>query len=199
MFDLMLDERILTFITKLKVVEERQIYKFFRNAEGGKKRIEKEMKVLMASGRIHQIENPLPLSIDPKSHEASLKRLWSVSRKLPGGLNTYRNLMKAVDLMIEFPSTEVSWFEIDDLPHELVFQTNDDVTYDITVFDSASWVSKYSLESKTRHKNIPEGMPDTTNHIAIVDSKELIKDIEKLGFLLYAKIDHNGDVKKWVY
>lgn len=200
MIDLHLNERILNFVTKLKVVEERQIYKFFRNTDGGAKRIEREINGLAASGRIHLIENPLPLSIDPNSEEAKRKRLWSAARKLSGGLITYRNLMKAIDLMIEFPSSDISWFEIDDFPHELVFQTYDDITYDVMVFDNASWVSKYSLEMKTRHKNIPEGMADTTNHIAIVDSEEMAKQVNRLDFMLYVRIDHNGKVvKKWIF
>lgn len=208
MLELTISNQIRTFIEKLRVVEERQIYRFFRDCTGGRNRIALELAVMRGKNYIHIVHEPdkpkIPAGADPNTiasltKEREGKRLWSTVRKLPTNPLAYRDIITAINVMIEFPSQSICWFELDDYPHDLVFQTIDDVTYDVTVFRSSSWVSKYSLEKRFRVRNLPDKEKDMTNHLAVIDDKALIEKLAPLDFAMYLMVDRNGAItNKWV-
>lgn len=176
MLNLTLREQLKTFIERLLVVEERQIYKFFRDRD--KHEVEYE---LTAMRRLNII------------HEHPGKRL-SIARVLPTGLHNYDAIIKAVDVLCFFTSGQVNAFGTDIYPVEISFLTSDNIIYDVTVFDY-NWQGKYTLIPKARIRSLPDGENDPVNHVAVVPSNEIALKVEPLGFSVFAIVDRNGNVQ----
>ncbi len=198
MLDLFLHEQILSFVKRCLLVEERQIYKFFRNAEGGAAVIKYEIDYLSRNSLIFEIAPPSPADQLP-ADAPNPKRRWSCSRSIFKGQHNYSDIMKAVDVMIEIPAEKILSFEVERYPFALTFEEENYVFYDIQVFNRFNWVQLYSDTPFGRTSTLPDKEADPTNHIAVVDDLNLIPKIRPLGYMLYATVDRNGHVNKWSY
>lgn len=199
MLDLFLHEQILSFVKHCLLVEERQIYKFFRNTPGGKTSIAYEIDYLSRNGLIHEIAPSVPVPNVNDSNEANLKRRWSIVRRLNIAQHNYTDIMKAVDVMTEIPAEKIMSFEIERYPFVLTFEEENYVFYDVQVFNRHNWVQLYADTKFGRTASLPDHEADPTNHIAVVDDMALIPKIQPLGYMLYAMVDRNGHVDKWSY
>lgn len=177
MLNLTLQEQIQTFVGKLWLVEERQVYKFFN--EWGKHNIEFELDSLRRRSIIHDHPNG---------------RL-SVARLLPTSQRNYDEIIRAIDVMCFFPSQNINAFNLDAYPVELNFLTSDNIIYDVTVFTWQNWVHKYAMIPKARKYSLPDGEKDPVNHVAVVESEDMVRKVAPLGFSVFAIVDRNGSVK----
>lgn len=182
MLELTLKDQILSFVHKFYLVERTQILRFFRNWD--KRQVAFELQQLISYKKVF---------VHPGDK-------ISCARRLPSPVYTYQDTIEALYVMCEIPSNRVSWFYRDEYPANLVFTTNDNKLYDITTFDDRNWVGKYTLIKKTWHLNLPDEEKDPAIHIALVSSKDLIEDLEKLGvFKMYATLDANNKPTLYKY
>lgn len=178
------------------MVEERQIYKFFRNTEGGANAIKYEIDYLSRNSLLFDVTSPSPAGQETEA--LNPKRRWSCSRSVRSQHN-YNDIIKAVDVMIEIPAEKILSFEVERYPFTLTFEEENYVFYDIQVFNRFNWVQLYSDTPFGRTSSLPDKEADPTNHIAVVDDLELIPKIRSLNYMLYATVDRNGHVNKWSY
>jgi hypothetical protein len=128
----MLREQILAFVKEFTLVEESQLRKFFSDWDIGD--VEYELAHLKWIGRL--IEMPGG-------------RLSTV-RKLSATYRDYEATLRALRVLCQIPSHKIREVWAEPYPNEVGFLTTDDEFYDITVFDSITWVGKYSLITATR-------------------------------------------------
>ncbi len=176
MQSLFLDKQILSFVRTLLVVEERQILRFFSN--WSEEEVRKQLKVMLMESSLF------------KQNDGRI----SCKRKLRHGSRSYEDLIRAVDVMCELRSDDIRWFFLDDYPTEITFITEDNIAYDVTVFDESSWVAKYALVMRLRTKCLPDGEDDPFQHIAVVPNMEILRKVEPLGWAMYAMVDGQGKV-----
>lgn len=189
---------IITFVSRFFAVKEHHIYKFFRDV--GKQNVQFYLKDLLYNGYLY-CYNPNGTIItlqDIDEFEENPGRIWSSSSRLRN-IKLYHDLWKAIEVMAELPSGEVKEFRTEIMPHELCFLDNENIMYDVTVFNSVTWASTYTLEKRTRPVYLPKGKIDVTNHIAVVDDAALIPHIEDLGFRMFILLKGNTILKKFSY
>jgi len=180
MLALTLREQIYNFVCEFRLVEERQIYKIFQDQ--GKNNVAFEIASLKRTGRIFELQDG---------------RLSAI-RRLPMDQWNYENIIRAINVLCELPSSRIRWYALEDYPQEIVFVTDEDIIYDVAVFDEYNWVTKYGLIPRWRKRTIPAGEKDPINHIAVIPNRDLIPKIESLGFSMYAIIDSKGNVLEMV-
>lgn len=192
-----LTNQIYEFIEAFMVVEQRQVMQFFKEP-WGKLKVEYELGYLKRTSRIFEHR------MDPKNENEPVK--LSVARTLHTPLRDYRRTIAAVSVLCKYRCDEINFFDRVSYPSEILFVTSNDVVYEVGVFDSDNWVSKFGMIQKARGKNLPDGEQDPTNYIAVVPSNSIVTDgvtasipadsmirkIDCLGFQCYATVDRNG-------
>lgn len=174
MLQFSLPDRILKFVESFGIVHVNQIYRFFRKEH--KNSVTRVISTLQHDGLIH----------------AQQEDYFSIRKELSNPITNYADRMKAIYVMCLLEDSEVKWFTLDEYPWEILFVNNDGVCYDVTVFNSQNWVTKYALIKKFRSRPLLKDIPDPLNYIAVVPNEDLIPKIRDLGFAYYALIDNNG-------
>lgn len=81
-------------------------------------------------------------------------------------------------------------------PQQLGFITDENVIYDVTVCYSQT----DALAAKeARDRNRIEGVPDGVNHVAVVNDRELGKELGRYGFDVYCMIDPETHIPYYEY
>lgn len=197
MLDLSLEQQIQTFVSRFMVVEEWQVRKFF--SDWGEKKVNHDINLLKRRCLLFEHK----LNWDDENEPVKL----ATARRLPSRLENYRRHILAVSVLTKYESKEINFFERMAFPSEITFITEDDVVYDISVFDTSNWAAKLGLTVQARRSRLPDPENDPTNYIAVVpyghivvqDGKaiippgSLVHQIKGLGFAMYATIDRNGN------
>lgn len=181
MVDLYLQNQIANFVRRFFCVEEVQIHRFFSDYDT--ETVNHELDTLLRTNRLFRVSDT---------------RI-SFRRKLPIPINHYDATIRALYVMCDLPSKKVRWYSCDEYPAEILFLTEDDIIYDVTIFTETDWVGKYAMIKRTKGKSIPKGEVDPVNHIAIIPDKDFIPKIEELGFTFYATLDRNNHVYLYSY
>ena len=176
MLDATLKEQIFKFIRDFRLVEEDQVIRFF--SDWGRQNVKYMISSLKSSCSIF---------------EQPAGRLSAV-RTLPMGVNNYDDIIRAINVLCEVPSHRVRWCGLDIFPQEIIFVTDDNCAYDVTVFDQTNWVAKYALIPRRRQQGLPENQNDPFIHIAAIPDESLIPKIEPLGFSVFAILSQRGRV-----
>lgn len=174
MLELTLTEQIFVFIRDLRTVEERQIFRFFRKETEAA--ISAVLQDLKFKQRIHEVA----------------PNTYSIARKLPMSISQYTDSIRAVDVMCELTSQDVTWFGLGEYPTELVFIDKEQTLYDVVVFSSYNLGPKASLLSQYRKSHLPDYLEDPYNHIAVVPDEDTFRKIEYLGWNMFATIQKNS-------
>lgn len=184
MQDLYLMQQILTFVERMRMVEERQVRAFF--SDQGRYETEYALHKLKDMHRIHNINGGSRISTNLKINNA----------------NNYDSVIDALDVMVQLRSKDVNWYALRDLPFELEFCVDNYSTmFTVSVFDIRNWAVRYEQTKRLRSINLPIGEEDPRKHIAVISDSSLIEKLEPLGFDMFVKIKDRatGELEKWNY
>lgn len=172
-----LEEQILFFVRRLICVEKWQILKFFSDHDH--ELVNRSIATLEYTQQIFPMENGRYAGV----------------RGLASNQYDFEATIRAVSVMCELHSGDVRWFCLDEYPSSLLFITNDNKAFDVTVFDGPTWATKYALVNRFRTRGLPDSEDDPIYHIAAVPSMEILRKIEPLGWSMYALIQSDASVQ----
>lgn len=178
MLGLQLREQIYTFIQEFRVVEERQVRLFFSDQDIGS--VLHELRRLKNERRVFELG----------------AGMLSVVRKLPMNIGNYLENVHAVNVLCKYRSSEICWVSLTRYPANIMFQTMDNIIYDVTVFDTSNIENKGAFLHFGRSQILLDAESDPINHIAVVDDMAMLETVEKkYGFTQFAMIDRNAQVE----
>lgn len=175
MLELTLKSRMYAFIRELQVVEKNHILSFFRNER--ETDVEKTLQDLLYNSDVFTVAQDT----------------YSTALKLPMSIMDYADRLRAIDVLCKLSSDKVRHILRCKFPTEIFFMDNNSQMYDIAVFaDNIS--SKAGLIAQYRQNHLLDFRNDTTTHIAVVPNESVFRQIEYLGWSMYAtiRINPNG-------
>lgn len=102
---------------------------------------------------------------------------------------------KALDVLCCMEDTDIRAFYPAQYPCSLVFITEDNAVYDVTVFDYNNYNALINLVPLVREAQMQKNVEDFVIHIAVVPDTELIPHIAGLHFDQYCVLDENGNAE----
>lgn len=100
---------------------------------------------------------------------------------------------KALDVLCSLEDTDIRAFYPTQYPCSLLFITEANMVYDVTVIDYNNYNALSNLVPIVRASQLPKDIEDIVFHIAIVPDQEFIKNIANLPFDQYCVLDENGN------
>ncbi len=179
MLELTLAEQIYSFISNLRVVNESQIYKFFRKEPAAA--IKSELQNMIVKSRVFTIA----------------PGILCCQRKLLTTVADYTDTLRAIDVMCELTSKDITWFSLGEFPTDLMFIEHNMNLYDVVVFNEYNINAKSALLSMYRKQQLPNHLEDPFNHIAVVKDEAMFRSIEHLGWKMFATITPSGFVQMY--
>lgn len=180
MLELSTKQAIMEFVKSFRVVRVRQIKRFF--SDRGERNCNEALDALMVEKKVlHDHGDGIVSTAYPG--------------KLPSPMYTYEGTMRCLDMMTGLlQSGEVQWFQTADFPLNIMFLTTANELYDVSYVDSSNWVQKAALFPSAWKRGLPAGQDDPFNHIAVVPSLDVAKQLRYLPFDQFVLIDSNGGV-----
>ncbi|MBQ1735999.1 MAG: hypothetical protein II038_14225 [Lachnospiraceae bacterium] len=105
------------------------------------------------------------------------------------------NQFKALDVLCCMEDTDIRDFYPAQYPCSLLFITEDNSVYDVTVFDYNNYNALSNLVPLVREAQQQRKVEDIVIHIAVVPDTELIPYIAALRFEQYCVIDEYGNAE----
>lgn len=180
MMGLELEQNILSFTHEFGVVQIDQIKRFFHDQD--KYRVSYTLQKLLNEKQLFEIR---------PGYVSTVRE-----NRLPYDFSAYSDTIVAIHILCDFLSSEISYYGSTVNPSNVVFMTIDNDIYDVTVFppDKREWYSVLTMALAIRKESIPDGMPDVTNHIGVVQKNSDFSVLAKFGFGILATVDENGHV-----
>ncbi len=172
-----LHNNLLHFINEMHITTRPQIYKFFATYQS----------------------DSLDFQIDylVRTHDVLQKGEFFYSKECSDNETVRATTVKAGWVMASFKEENIKQFWHLDLPQSLLFVTNEDQVYDVTVISSENeaktvpFLVKRIIEHDTK-----DGFPDPVNHIAVLNNISNAKIIATAGvFDSFCIIDKMGNPK----
>lgn len=179
MLDVELNEAIIKFVRRFRVVRRRHLDRFFREWDVGT--YKHSMKCLLEDHVLHEQDKDVYSLVYPG--------------KLPMALRDYEGVLRCLDMLTgTLKNSEVLWCDSADFPLEMRFQTIADELYDVAYMDERNWANKWGLLPLAWKRCVPPGEEDPINHIAVVSSVEMAQKLRDMAFSQFVVVDHNGAV-----
>lgn len=111
-------------------------------------------------------------------------------RKTPEiNVEALQRRLRSLWILASFKSKEVRQIYLATYPSQIMFITEDNQCYDVTVCNDFT-IAQVAMMN--REKGIPKGMQDEVNHIVLVPSAEFGEQLGPYGFDSYCFLDANN-------
>lgn len=202
---LRLNQQIFQFVERFQVVEERQVYQFFRKCWGARN-VERALIDLKTRSYIFEQR------LNPNDEEEPLKLSCTKSIRT-SMLAEYKQTLAAISILCSFNCDEITYFDLQPFPSNIMFITTKSIIYEVSVYTADNWVAKFAMTQRARGRNLPDGEKDPTNYIAIVPHNHItvdgdrvtlppdsmVRKLAKLGFNTYATVDRSNHAELYTF
>lgn len=86
-----------------------------------------------------------------------------------------------------------------DYPSQLIFITEDDAIYDVTVYSISDAPAITLLANRLWKAKTPEGQEDIVNHVAVVPLRKMAAELQNAGFDYICTIEADGTAQYFEY
>lgn len=101
-------------------------------------------------------------------------------------------LLQALWIPANIGAKNVRDIWITDYPSQIIYVTEDDAIYDVTVIPATDFRSTNVLARRMWEAKTPKGEKDIVNHIAIVPTASLVNEVIQAGFDFACMIGSDG-------
>lgn len=171
-----LRDNLTLFISTFGIVKRRHIMNLFAKNHAPKA-IKYHMDALIRECRVLLDEDGNVVS----KHSPHLTREYMMAQ------------FKALDVLCNFQDTDIRAFYPAQYPCSLLFITEDNDVYDVTVIDYNNYNALSNLIPIIRSSQLPKDIEDIVYHIAVVPSSDFIPMIANLPFDQYCVLDDDGN------
>lgn len=108
-------------------------------------------------------------------------------------------LLRAVWVPANFGIKNIRDIWTTDYPSQLIFITEDNAIYDVTVYSISDAPSITLLVNRLWKAKTPEGQEDIVNHVAVVPLKKMVNELKNVGYDYICSIEPDGTAQYYEF